>query len=204
VLHSWLIPWIEQLRAEQPGLELELTVETTPMLTDLVRRGALDLVLAALPVHADGLHTRALPPMPMVFVGKRELHKRRRYTLEQLAGAELLTFQRGSQPHVALLDVLRSEGLGNARVHAISSISAMVRLVADGFGVATLPRAAIERIEETEGLRQLSCETKLLPLPIHASWRADPSSGAINAIVESASAFAGSSGPGSSAHRKKR
>jgi DNA-binding transcriptional LysR family regulator len=34
VLHSWLIPWIEKLRAEQPGLELELTVETTPVLMD--------------------------------------------------------------------------------------------------------------------------------------------------------------------------
>ncbi len=31
VLHSWLIPWIEKLRVEQPGLELELTVETTPV-----------------------------------------------------------------------------------------------------------------------------------------------------------------------------
>ncbi|HVZ36546.1 MAG TPA: LysR family transcriptional regulator, partial [Polyangiaceae bacterium] len=29
VLHSWLIPWIEALRTQQPELQLELTVETT-------------------------------------------------------------------------------------------------------------------------------------------------------------------------------
>jgi DNA-binding transcriptional LysR family regulator len=27
-----LIPWLEELRASHPGLELELTVETTPIL----------------------------------------------------------------------------------------------------------------------------------------------------------------------------
>jgi DNA-binding transcriptional LysR family regulator len=48
VLHSWLIPWIEKLRVEQPGLELELTVETTPVLMDQVQRGAQDIVFAAL------------------------------------------------------------------------------------------------------------------------------------------------------------
>jgi hypothetical protein len=32
VLHSWLIPWLEQLRIEQPQLGLNLTVEITPTL----------------------------------------------------------------------------------------------------------------------------------------------------------------------------
>ena len=39
VLHSWLIPWIEALRKERPALALELTVETTPMLLEQMRRG---------------------------------------------------------------------------------------------------------------------------------------------------------------------
>ena len=59
VLHSWLIPWIEVLRAEQPTLELELTVETTPVLVDQIRRGALDLAFAALPASGDGIRTKA-------------------------------------------------------------------------------------------------------------------------------------------------
>ena len=52
VLHSWLIPWIEKLRLEHPALELELTVETTPILMDQVRRGTQDLVFAAMPAPA--------------------------------------------------------------------------------------------------------------------------------------------------------
>jgi DNA-binding transcriptional LysR family regulator len=186
VLHSWLIPWIEQLRAQQPELELQLTVETTPVLHELMQRGAVDFVLASLPVGADGVRTRALPPMAMTLVGSRALHKRRRYTLEQLARYDLLTFQRGSQPHLSLLDTLRRAKVKAARVHAISSISAMVRLVAGGFGVATLPHATITDVSTGEGLRALRCDTELAALPIHASWRTDPTSRAIDAVVESA------------------
>jgi DNA-binding transcriptional LysR family regulator len=133
-------------------------------------------------------------------VGKRELHTRRRYTLAQLAREEWVTFQRGSQPHLALLELLREAGLRDVRVHTTSSISAMVRLIAGGFGIATLPHAAIERFAEPEGLRLLPCDTALVPLPIHASWRTDPTSRVIDSIVESAAVCAGGSAP----HRKKR
>ena len=63
VLHSWLIPWLEQLRTSYPGLELELelTVETTPILVDLVQRGTLDVVFAVRPSDADGVRNEALP-----------------------------------------------------------------------------------------------------------------------------------------------
>lgn len=194
VLHSWLIEWVQHMRATQPGFELELTVETTPVLVEQVRRGALDLALAALPAAGDGLRSRALPPMEMVFVGHRELHRRRRYALADLAAHELLTFQRGSQPHVALLDLFRRAGLDAPRVHAISSISAMVQLVEGGFGIATLPRAAVGRLAARLPLKPLACEAALPPLPVHLSWRHDPAEGVPAALVDAVLAFAGGGG----------
>jgi DNA-binding transcriptional LysR family regulator len=88
VLHSWLIPWLEQLRAEQPGLELDLTVETTPILTEQVQRGTLDLAFAVLPASADGVRHFALPPMEMAFVGHPGLHQKAKYELAELAEME--------------------------------------------------------------------------------------------------------------------
>jgi DNA-binding transcriptional LysR family regulator len=146
VLHSWLIPWLEKLRSDHPGLELELTVETTPILIDQIQRGTLDLVFAVLPASAEGVRNQALPSMEMAFVGNPALHKKRNYRLDELAEMELLTFQKGSQPHVTLLDLFRQHRMEPKKVHAISSISAMVQLVQGGFGVALLPRAAVERL----------------------------------------------------------
>jgi DNA-binding transcriptional LysR family regulator len=200
VLHSWLIPWIEKLRADHPELALELTVETTPILVEQVQRGTLDLVFAALPASADGVRSRSLPPMDMVFIGHTQMHRKRRYTLADLGKFEILTFQRGSLPHVALLDVFRQEAIEPRRIHTISSISAMVQLVQGGFGVATLPRKAVERMQNYPNLRPLSCDATLQSLPIHASYRTDPSTDVVETVVKSALAFqavhAGAAGRG--------
>lgn len=189
VLHSWLIPWLEKLRQEQPGLELELTVETTPILMDHIQRGTLDLVFAVLPASADGVRNRALPTMEMAFVGHPQLHRKRKYRLDELSEMELLTFQKGSQPHVTLLDLFRQHQMEPKRVHAISSISAMVQLVQGGFGVALLPKAAIRRMTGFTGLKLLSCDAKLQALPIHASYRNDPTSQTVETVLQSALAF---------------
>ena len=191
VLHSWLIPWLEKLRADHPGLELELTVETTPILIDQIQRGTLDLVFAVLPASADGVRNQALPSMDMAFVGHPDLHKKRIYKLDELAEMELLTFQKGSQPHVTLLDLFRQHRMEPKKVHAISSISAMVQLVQGGFGVALLPRAAVERLTGFARLKLLTCDAKLQSLPINASYRTDPSSKTVETVVQSAIAFAG-------------
>ncbi len=189
VLHSWLLPWIGELRIEHPELELELSVETTPVLTELMRRGTLDLVFAALPASHESVRTRALPTMEMAFVGNAQIHTRRRYTLAQLAEFDLLTFQRGSQPHVALMDLCRQMGVLPRRVHTISSISAMTQLVVNGFGIATLPRIAVQRLLQYSELALLRCDQALEPLPVFASHRADPLSVTAETVLNSVFAF---------------
>lgn len=189
VLHSWLIPWVEYLRAQYPELELELSVETTPVLIELVRRGALDIVFTAAPANAEGVRSKALPPMEMAFLGNAGVHRKRVYRMGDFADMELMTFQRGSYPHLALLDQLKAAQVQPKKVHAISSISAMVQLVQAGFGVAALPLAAARRLPDTSGLKILRCDTQLAPLPIHANYRFDPSSGNAELVLKSALGF---------------
>jgi len=146
VVHSWLPRWLVQMRADQPDFAFELTVETSPVLVDQVRRGALDLVFAAIPANDAGLRSVALPAMQMSFVGHQDMHLARRYRLNDLACLELLTFQRGSQPHQALLELFQGDETPTPRIHTISSISAMVQLVEAGFGVATLPSEVVSAL----------------------------------------------------------
>ena len=189
VVHSWLVPWLQRMRSEHPDFELELTVETTPVLIEQASRGTLDLVFAALPAQGEGIRVRHLQAMEMSFVGHRQLHRRRRYALADLAQCDLMTFQRGSQPHVALLELFRRAGGAMPRVHAISSISAMAQLVEGGFGIATLPRATADALARHLPLRVLVGATALPPLPIYASFRDDPTSRTTQSALESALAY---------------
>jgi DNA-binding transcriptional LysR family regulator len=189
VLHSWLIPWLEVLRKQQPGLELELTVETTPILNEQIQRGSLDATFAVLPSTADGVRSYAFTPMEMAFFGQPERHGKALYRLDELAELELLTFQKGSQPNVTLTELFKQNRLKPKKVHSISSISAMVQLVQAGFGVALLPSIVVERLAGFASLKKLACAVPIRALPIYASYRTDPTSSTIETVVQSAIVF---------------
>jgi len=214
VLHTWLIPMLNHLRDAHPKLQLELTVEITPVLAEAVKRGTLDLVFAAQSVSAPDIRTRPLPTMEMVFVGAKSLKRRTPYTLAELVAHDMMTFQRGSQPHLALLEQLRGEGLEPPRLHAVSSIPAMVHLIESGFGIATLPAIAAQALVRQHEIAILPCEASLSPLPVLASYRHDPGSSALTAVIQDAIKFieAFGAGPGAAkarpaarpAHKKSR
>jgi DNA-binding transcriptional LysR family regulator len=186
VMHSWLIDWLSELRKQHEGLAIELTVETTPLLLDHVRRGVVDLAFAAAPATGDGVRSLLMPAMPMVFMGNRGVHSKRSYSAEELVAMDIMTFQRGSQPYVALVDLLHEANIEGARIHAISSISAMVELVEANFGIATLPYAAAMRLSTNRNVCTLRSTLSLPPLTIFASYRADPASINMPAALASA------------------
>jgi len=199
VLHTWLIPLVEWLKANKPQLEFELTVEMTHVLNEQVRRGGLDLVFTATAAEAPGIVVEALPSMAMVFVGPAALAEGRAagtpLSVAELVAHDLLTFQRGSQPHVALLDTLHHADVADKRVHTVSSISALVKLVESGFGIATLPRAAAEPLCRRHAIAILDCALQLPPLPLFASYWSYPTAPALDAAIADAVAFARSGGP---------
>jgi DNA-binding transcriptional LysR family regulator len=186
VMHSWLTDWLSELRKQHAGLAIELTVETTPLLLDHVHRGVIDLAFAAAPATSGGVRSAPMPSMPMVFIGHRDSVQKRAYTAAQTAAMEIMSFQRGSQPYVALIDLLRESQIEGARIHAISSISAMIELIEAKFGIATLPRATALRFAATRNVRIVPSALTLPPLTIFASYRSDPASIDIPAALVSA------------------
>lgn len=189
VLHTWLVPLLEWLKQRAPHLEFELNVEMTHVLNEQVKRGALDLVFSAAPVTGQGIESEALPAMAFVFVGpKGKLSGR--LGIEELAANELLTFQRGSQPQVALLESLRQAGITDKRVHTISSISALVKLVESGFGLATLPLAAARQLARRHDIAVLDCALPLSPLPLYANYWRYPAAPPLELAIADALAYA--------------
>lgn len=209
VLHTWLIPLVEHLRRTQPHVEFELTVEMSPVITEQIRRGSLDLAFAAMPASGEGIRVEEIPPLEMVFVGRQADGERKNWTLNEILERDVLTFQRGSQPHVALVDLIRRSGLANRKIHTISSISALVRLVEGGFGFATLPRAALVNLTRSADIAALDSTARLTPLPIHASYWSYPGAPHLEAAIHDAIAFVRSFADAAApkrraAHRKNR
>ena len=201
VLHTWLIPLVEQLkRVRKQPLEFELNVEMTPALDKRLRQDGLDLIFSAAPTVGDDFSHEALPPMEMVFAGPASLRQAPQLDIDALLAYELLTFQKGSKPYAALLQLLRDHNAAGKRIHAISSIWAMVKLVESGFGLATLPRVVAEELAGSQRIAILESELKLPPLPLFASYRSHPGAAALEHAVADALALtrtiAGPQSPG--------
>jgi DNA-binding transcriptional LysR family regulator len=189
VLHTWLIPMLNQLKSVMPKVEFDLTIEMTPALSEQIKRGGLDLCFTAMPTAGDGIVNETLPPLDMVFAGPAAAGGRR-LSIDELLKFEIMTFQRGSQPHVALLEKLRTIGAGDKRVHTMTSISALTRLAESGLGVATLPLAAAKSLTATNKIAILRTDFSLMPLPMYASYWDTPSAPALKQAVEEALRFA--------------
>ena len=189
VLHTWLIPMVKALKRSSPPIHFELTIETTQNLAEQIRRGALDIAFSAQPAQEEGLVSEILEPLEMVFVGARTMTPIP-LELDALLRHDLLTFQRGSHPHISLLNALQAAGIDDKQVHAISSISALTLLARSGFGIATLPRRVAERLGPDTGLRVLETALPLAPLPLHASYWNYPMNPVLKQAIRDAVVFA--------------
>ena len=125
----------------------------------------------------------------MVFVGNKALAERGKLDIASILSSELLTFQRNSQPHQTLLHTLASHGATDKRLHAVSTIYAMVKLVESGFGIATLPKAAALMLAEKHDIALLDTELMLKPLPLFASYLSQPASPELEEIISAALLF---------------
>ncbi len=189
ILHAWLIPTMEWVRRSKPNIEFELNVEITPVLCQQICRGSLDLIFAAEPAVGKGVVSEKFPPLEMVFVGPASMRGNENLSIDELLNRELLTFQRNSQPHLALLECLGNEGISGKRVHTVTSISALVKLVESGFGLATLPKVAVNELKLHHSIVPIKTALQLVPLPLYASYLSPPATRELEESVADALAF---------------
>ena len=142
---TWLIPTLEQYRAQWPSIETDLSMSFSFDAIDALRDGRLDGVISSDPVDDPDLHFEPLFHYPVVLALSpgHPLANEARITPEMLADQTVIGYpvDRGR------LDIYR-RFLDPAGVEPASSrqseLTAMIaQWVASGHGVAALPKWAI-------------------------------------------------------------
>ncbi|HMO29232.1 LysR family transcriptional regulator [Enterovirga sp.] len=201
VVHTWLPDFLSALHERHAALEVQLTADSTIRLHDDLRRGLLDIAVQTDPVLHEGISNREIGSMQMGWVGIPEDSRDQGTPLSigDLVSRPIVTMTRGSQPHRALLEACRRAGATPKTIHCVGSLAAIVRLVRAGFGIATLPLAAIHGELAAGTLAVIPCEVDLGPLRLVVSYRDDPGSdaaeGVATLVAEEAMRFASAVGP---------
>jgi DNA-binding transcriptional LysR family regulator len=182
VVHTWLVGFLQNLRSTYPGIEVQLTSETSRALDRGLREGALDIAFQTNYLAGDGIVSIPCLPVAMGWVGPSSAETRQ--SVAQLLRHPVLTMSPGSQPHEALKQLYRDAGIPLGKVHCISSISALVRLVGSGFANALVPLSPVyENIERGE-LRIIECDALIPPLRLVISYLDASDSDAIRLLAD--------------------
>ena len=131
------------LRKAYPKLQLYLTEDQTARLLALLEDGTLDLVLLALPYHADNVETLPLFKDGFQLIARKDspLAQKKAATTADLKDADLLLLAEGH--------CLREHALAACRLpqadsgFAGASLNTLVEMVAGGLGVTLLPDMAV-------------------------------------------------------------
>jgi DNA-binding transcriptional LysR family regulator len=173
IVHTWLPALLKQINAAYPNLELEIEVDISPKLQELLVAGELNLAFLLGPVDAPDLRSRPLCKFPVGFIVNRETKlPRRSATLQDIVSLNrrIITFARNTQPYKVLRDLLTDSKL-HATIWASASLEAVVRLALEGHGIAVIPPDILrKKVEARDRLRPLSTDIKLPPLDYVVSW----------------------------------
>ena len=140
---SLLPKTLTALRKAYPKLQLYLTEDQTARLLALLEDGTLDLVLLALPYHAEHVETLPLFKDGFQLVARKDspLAQKKTATTTDLKDADLLLLAEGH--------CLRDHALAACRLpqadsgFAGASLNTLVDMVAGGLGVTLLPDMAV-------------------------------------------------------------
>ena len=188
VVHTWLPDLLRRLRLSFPKIRVEVHSDTTADLHDELLKGHIDLALTAEPLSHAAIENRLICTFEMRWItGAHGADLGTRLAGDVLETLPILTFLRDS---LVYRDVVSKLGpYSAARINPISSIAAMVSLVRSGYGVATLPHAAVWREVARGELVVLDVEPRLAPVPVVVVVR-NPSESPIAQTVVSLAADA--------------
>lgn len=185
IVHTWLIQFLKRVQELYPCIEIQLTSESTRRLHEQLHQGELDIALQTDLVISDHIRNTGSGTIAMGWVGRAKdwPDSNASFTVAQLAEKPIITMNRGSQPHSALKALCQSEGVLPQRVHCVSSISAIVRLVQAGFGIAVLPLAPVRDEIENGAISIIRCSSEMIPQHIVISYCEDLTTEAIQLVA---------------------
>jgi LysR family transcriptional activator of glutamate synthase operon len=158
-----------------PGVELTVREEPSELLAELLRVDELDLaflsVTERIESHGLGLHELVLEELVVILPQSHRLGRRRRVRMAELAGERFISYRSGARLRELLESAGREAGFRPSVMLESNESQRIRRLVAQGMGVAIVPRS-----DATGPGAQVACARLTEPSltrDITLAWRGD-------------------------------
>ena len=172
VIHTWLSPLVAQITDHYPLLEIELVADTSLNLCDQLQKGFLDLALQTDLLRQENVRSLELASHPIGWiVASQSIYNRDYADLAELARERVITYSKNSHPHQEVLSLMQANGVPSPRLNCVNSVSAITRLLRDGFGIGALPPVLVSEELARGELTLLAIDQRPPNLQVVVSWR---------------------------------
>ncbi|WP_065258247.1 LysR family transcriptional regulator [Pseudomonas bananamidigenes] len=172
VIHTWLSPLVAQITDLYPRVEIELVADTSLNLCDQLQKGFLDLILQTDLVRHESVRSLELASHPIGWiVASQSIYNRDYANLADLAQERIITYSKNSRPHQDILALMQAQGVLAPRLNCVNSVSAITRLLRDGFGIGALPPVLVAEELARGELTLLDIDQRPPDLQVVVSWR---------------------------------
>ena len=185
IVYTWLGNFLESIAQTYPKLEIELTAEPTSHLHTLFAKGSLDVIFQTDPIMDETVANSELPSLDLCWICKNDSALAQgRVELADIARHQVITFTRGSKPHLSVLSLFEEAGLKPKQIHCVTSLAVISLLVRRGLGVATVPIRQLSNDGATNDLVQIDTASIPSPLALVASWHKETNTNIRRRLVD--------------------
>lgn len=171
IIASWMIDLFERLKRDHPEMNFEIRADTSVNLIEDLRNGQIDIGLVMGPVEDEGIENIDLGTYPMAWVANpRFFPFKAPVELTDLADYSIISYPRGSKPYRMIERSLAAVASGALQISSTNSVSALIRLVCAGAGIAALPPVLIPRELADGTLDVVPVDADFPGLSCHASY----------------------------------
>ena len=172
VIHTWLSPLVAEIMDGYPLVEIELVADTSLNLCDQLQKGFLDLALQTDLLRQESIRSLELASHPVGWiVASHSIYNREYASVAELARERIITYSKNSLPHQDVLSLMQTNGVLTPRLNCVNSVSAITRLLRDGFGIGALPPVLVSEELARGELTLLPIEQRPPNLQVVVSWR---------------------------------
>ena len=171
---TWLQAFLRQLRKEYPNLRVELVVDLSSQIEELLREGLIDLALQNAPFAAKVSGEVQLGNEAYVWVANAEVAAGlpKGTDVARFFQHSVLTHARHTVAGRALHDLAAECGFDAGKIVHSSALTACLPLAAEGLGVAHLPRELVQGALDSGSLTELDADWHAPPLEFFARYDA--------------------------------
>ncbi|MCH2165570.1 MAG: LysR family transcriptional regulator [Marinovum sp.] len=189
IAQSWLPDFVSELNATFPQLRIELNVDVSINLRNAVLAREIDLAFLLGPISEYSVQNVALPSFALDWYasGSADLTKG---AASRLFDKPVITYAKNTRPFRELSNEVQTRIGGDVALFPSSSLSAAIRLVTSGLGVAALPKSLADPLVASGELCTFDPGWVPEPLLFTASYVADPPSQVTDKATEIAISIA--------------